>query len=101
MDTPLPPEELCYSKKGKQAEQLQELQELNLVSCGDKNIKNFIAGDLKYNFSVWQKITSDRVILDTIKNSLKITSGIMVQELHLHPKFHIYYCYKFKSIFSK
>ena len=67
-----PPEELCYREKGKQAEQLQELQELNLVSCGDKNIKNFIAGNLKYNFSVWQKITSDRVILDIIKNGLKI-----------------------------
>ena len=70
--TDIPPEELCYREKGKQAEQLQELQELNLVSCGDKNIKNFIAGNLKYNFSVWQKITSDRVILDIIKNGLKI-----------------------------
>ena len=27
---------------------------------------------MKYNFSVWQKITSDRVILDIIKNGLKI-----------------------------
>ena len=70
--TDIPPEELWYREKGKQAEQLQELQELNLVSCGDKNIKNFIAGNLKYNFSVWQKITSDRVILDIIKSGLKI-----------------------------
>ena len=67
-----PPEELCYREKGKQAEQLQELQELNLVSSGDKNIKNFLGGNLKYNFTIWLKITSDKVILDIIKNGLKI-----------------------------
>ena len=47
-----PLEELCYREKGKKAEQLQELQELNLVSCGGKNIKNFIAENFKYNFSL-------------------------------------------------
>ena len=43
-----------------------------LSKCGDKNVKNVIAGNLKYNFTVWQKIASDRVILDIIKNGLKI-----------------------------
>ena len=61
------PQELCYREKEKQAE---ELQELNLVSCGDENVKNFIAGNLKNCFTVSQKITSDRVILDIIKNGL-------------------------------
>ena len=67
----IPTEELCYIEKGKQAEQLQKLQELNLVSCGDKNVKNFMAENLKNYFTVWQKFTSDRVILDIIKNGLK------------------------------
>ena len=70
--TDIPPEELSYREKGKQAEQLQELQEVNLVSCGDKNAKNFTVGNLKNYFTVWQKITSNRVILDIIKNGLKI-----------------------------
>ena len=70
--TDIPPEELSYREKGKQAEQLQELQEVNLVSCGDKNAKNFTVGNLKNYFTVWQKITSNRVILDIIKNDLKI-----------------------------
>ena len=50
--TDIPPEELCNRMKGKQAEQLQELQELNLVSCGDKNVKHFLAGNLKNYFTV-------------------------------------------------
>ena len=58
--TDIPPEELCYREKGKQAEQLQELQKINLVSCGDKNTKKFIEGNLKYKLTVWQKITSDQ-----------------------------------------
>ena len=57
----------------KQTEQLQELQELNSVSCGGRNVKNFIAGNLKNYYAIWQKITSDRVIPDIIKNGLKIS----------------------------
>ena len=67
-----PPEELCYEENEKRAEELNELQELNLVSCGDKNVENVVAGNLKNYFIVWQKITSGRVILDIIKNGLKI-----------------------------
>ena len=63
------PKELCYREK-------EELQELNLVSCGDENVKNFIAGNLKNCFTVWQKITSDRVILDIIKSGLKINFNV-------------------------
>ena len=37
-----------------------------------KIVKNFIAGNLKNYYTVWQKITNDRVILDIIKNGLKI-----------------------------
>ena len=70
--TDIPPEELCYREKGRQAEQLQELQKVNLVSCGDKNAKNFTVGNLENYFTVWQKITSNRVILDILKNCLKI-----------------------------
>ena len=42
------------------------------MSCGVKNVKNFIAGNLKNYYTVWQKITSDRAILDIIKKGLKI-----------------------------
>ena len=69
--TDIPPEELFYGEKGEQAE---ELQELNSVICGGKNVKIFIAGNLKNYYAVWQKNFSDRVIFGIIKNCLKINA---------------------------
>ena len=45
---------------------------MNSVSFCGKNVTKFIAGNLKNFYTVWQKATSDRVILDNIKNGLKI-----------------------------
>ena len=45
--TDIPPEELCYMEKEKEAKQLQEPQELSSVSCVGENVSNFIAGNLK------------------------------------------------------
>ena len=45
---------------------------MNSVSCVGKNVSNVIASNLKNYYTVWQKITSDRVILNIIKNGLKI-----------------------------
>ena len=45
--TDIPPEELYYMEKEKEAKQLQEPQELSSVSCVSKNVSNFIAGNLK------------------------------------------------------
>ena len=46
---------------------------MNSVSFCGKNVTKFIAGNLKNFYTVWQKATSDRVILDNIKNGLKIS----------------------------
>ena len=59
--TCIPPEKLCYWEKDGQAEQQLLLPELEKVSQS-----SFKAG--KNHHSDWEKITSNRIILDTIKN---------------------------------
>ena len=54
-------------RDGEQAEQKPLLPQLEKVSTS-----NFDAGNLRNHYSDWEKVTSDRVILDITKNSLKI-----------------------------
>ena len=65
----VPLEGLCCWEKGKKAEKLHKFKS---VSYDDKNIIRFIVGNLKNYYNKMQKVTSGRVLLDIIKNSLKI-----------------------------
>ena len=60
-------EKLCYWEKREQVEQKPLLLELKKVSTS-----NFKVGNLKIHYSDWEKITSDRIVPDIIKNGLKI-----------------------------
>ena len=64
------PEELNSREKGSKAEQQQILQELKNVSKPESN--KFVAGNLKIFYLNWKSITNDEIILDIIRNGLKI-----------------------------
>ena len=67
---PALPEEISSKEKGSEAEQQQILQELKNVSKPELN--KFAAGNLKIFYLNWKSITNDEIILDIIKNGLKI-----------------------------
>ena len=68
----IPPEDLFLKGEGETSKAITGTTELNSVSCGGKNVKNFIASILKNYYTVWQKNISDRAILGIIKNGLKL-----------------------------
>ena len=67
-----PPGGALLQGEGETSQAITGTPGTELVSCDCKNVKNVMDSNLKNYCTGWQKITSDRVIHDFIKNGLKI-----------------------------